>query len=433
MSIPKMMQDLAVISKLSDLPNSNDGLTAAELKARFDEAPLALQKYINDTMIPALTAARIPYAGSSAIQATNIQDAIASVHAQIRDASEGTIANGSVTKEKLSADLLSRTFGGVPWVSMVEPGAQDNPDREFPIGQLWLRPGFTVVNAAGQSWSGNGCTVTEGVVTGNKSSSNATMTQTLSGIGKQGDRVMILFDILDKNSEVQGITIRINGSAAQDASSGRFEAVLGSGGSLTVVFTTTWSSAALAYEGWRLADYTVAVPDQAVRQTEDAEEPEDWMAFIMGLQPFEAVSFPATVWIQTLSGIWWPILVQTGAEGSFLRAVDGKPEWVDKETTAAELGAVRRASGSYTGSGTDRVIPLPVEPLFLMIAPEVTNSSDNPEILCADSQIQRTISGSGTCTIRLSGSALELLGDSIVQKATLMNRSGVVYRWHAVY
>ena len=38
MAIPKMTDDLEIIQKLSDLPNATDGLTAEELKAKFDEA-----------------------------------------------------------------------------------------------------------------------------------------------------------------------------------------------------------------------------------------------------------------------------------------------------------------------------------------------------------------------------------------------------------
>lgn len=43
--------DLAVIEKLSDSPNA-DGLTAAELKAKFDEAALIIQKFINEKIVP---------------------------------------------------------------------------------------------------------------------------------------------------------------------------------------------------------------------------------------------------------------------------------------------------------------------------------------------------------------------------------------------
>lgn len=44
--------DLNIIQKLDDEPNDVGGLTAAELKAKFDEGPKAIQKYINEVLIP---------------------------------------------------------------------------------------------------------------------------------------------------------------------------------------------------------------------------------------------------------------------------------------------------------------------------------------------------------------------------------------------
>lgn len=47
--------DLDVIQKLDDEPNDVGGLSAAELKAKFDEAPNLIKKYINETLIPQLS------------------------------------------------------------------------------------------------------------------------------------------------------------------------------------------------------------------------------------------------------------------------------------------------------------------------------------------------------------------------------------------
>ena len=138
MSIPKMTNDLAVIQKLSDLPNSTEGLTSDQLKAKFDEAALEIQKYINEKLIPAIVAEKIPFVATSEINADNIDAAIREVHSQVRDAASGTIVNGSVTTEKLSAALLARVYGGRPWVSLNTPGSEQNTATDFPIGQIWL-------------------------------------------------------------------------------------------------------------------------------------------------------------------------------------------------------------------------------------------------------------------------------------------------------
>jgi len=47
--------DLNVIQKLDDEPNDVGGLTAAELKAKFDEAGNVIKKYINETLIPSVS------------------------------------------------------------------------------------------------------------------------------------------------------------------------------------------------------------------------------------------------------------------------------------------------------------------------------------------------------------------------------------------
>ena len=57
MSLTKLTKDLSIISKLSDEPNDIDGLTADELKAKFDEAGNSIKDYLNNTMTPELDAA----------------------------------------------------------------------------------------------------------------------------------------------------------------------------------------------------------------------------------------------------------------------------------------------------------------------------------------------------------------------------------------
>lgn len=54
MSITKLNDDLNIVQKLDDQPNDVGGLTAAELKAKFDEGSLTIQDYINNTLLPFL-------------------------------------------------------------------------------------------------------------------------------------------------------------------------------------------------------------------------------------------------------------------------------------------------------------------------------------------------------------------------------------------
>ena len=54
MALQKFTDDMHIIAKLDDEPNDVGGLTATELKAKFDEGGVALQRYINETMLPQL-------------------------------------------------------------------------------------------------------------------------------------------------------------------------------------------------------------------------------------------------------------------------------------------------------------------------------------------------------------------------------------------
>ena len=54
MALTKFEKNMDIIAALDDEPNDVGGLSAAELKAKFDEGGKALQDYINNTLLPAL-------------------------------------------------------------------------------------------------------------------------------------------------------------------------------------------------------------------------------------------------------------------------------------------------------------------------------------------------------------------------------------------
>ena len=54
MAIQNFDKDMRIISALSDEPNDVGGMTATEMKEKFDEGGLALQDFINNILLPAL-------------------------------------------------------------------------------------------------------------------------------------------------------------------------------------------------------------------------------------------------------------------------------------------------------------------------------------------------------------------------------------------
>lgn len=101
MALSKFEKDMNIVAALDDEPNDVGGLTAAELKAKFDEGGNAVKKYLNDTLIPEIES-----------QKANTSDLQGLVLGQIPD---GTItseklADGSVTSEKLSQDAIPSSY-----------------------------------------------------------------------------------------------------------------------------------------------------------------------------------------------------------------------------------------------------------------------------------------------------------------------------------
>ena len=137
MALSKLTKDMAIIRKLDDEPNDVGGLTAAELKAKFDEAGEAIKEFLNETLLPELSA-----------------DGAA--------AGLGAVLNGERMSVQQALDLLqtaSVRSGNVP----VGGGAGEVlQKRSGELYDLEWRPLFTSVAFAASDWvkDGDGYTLT---------------------------------------------------------------------------------------------------------------------------------------------------------------------------------------------------------------------------------------------------------------------------------
>ena len=404
MAIPKMTDDLNIIQSLSDLPNSEDELTAQELKAKFDEAGLTIQNYINKILIQAIAAAQIPFKKTTAINADTIQAAIENVQSQVQEAATGTIVNGSVTKEKLAEDLLSRIFGGLAWVSADTPDENDNPDTDFPIGQVWIRPEFTIANDAGNTWSTAGCSAVKNghdvVITGLSQVASVSASQSLSGIGSTGDRVLVLFSVKNKDSEMTSLTAAVNGVTQSISGDVVLGGTLSTGGSMTLEIIAAWPSTSLASGSVTLGNFAVVNLDKIMRQIPGAAEISDWSAYLRGLLPFNSFRSPLAVFCQDKPTAWtqtaFDVLpVMRGGTGlsdllpnRYLRTQsDGSVGMMLPEDVAEDIAALRMTSGSYTGTGAAGSITLPVTPKLLHIYPQDGPFVESNQYLICDNPV----------------------------------------------
>ena len=132
MALPTCNEDMNIISKLDDEPNDVGGLSAASLKAKFDLAGNLLKKALND-LVAALgnnaAAKNIGFAPTTAVNKTNVQDAIENVQSQIAGVSQGGIADGAITTAKIAdgavtSEYISKGATGCHSVFSIRRGAR---------------------------------------------------------------------------------------------------------------------------------------------------------------------------------------------------------------------------------------------------------------------------------------------------------------------
>lgn len=126
--IPKIYDDLEIISKLSDEPNAQDGLTAAELKAKFDEAAGRLKTFLNDELIPFLASEGATDIGIATIPgvtgAATVQAALEVLKEQMNNLAIGEIPDGSLVTEKYADGSITtvKLADGAVTAEKIMPG-----------------------------------------------------------------------------------------------------------------------------------------------------------------------------------------------------------------------------------------------------------------------------------------------------------------------
>ncbi len=450
----------------------DEGKVRADLQRLHDEAKDAINRLI-DALNDISAAAALPIAPVEGLDAETVQEAIEEVFSAVSDAAAAKIVDGSVTKGKLSAALLKRIYGGRVWMSMNEPTALDDPDHDFPVGQLWLRPAMEVVDISDGAWTVSGGTLAQ-EEDGTAFISDSTedylkAVQTLENVGMSGDHVMIRLDCA-ASDEVQELCLYINGVETEIEEAGIYETALDAHGSLDLVLLGHLDR---AMEGaWvRAAGMGMVDVDALQRQYPDCESCEDWEKELRRLDG----KIPMALWIQTAAGRWEQVafdavpvshggtglthvkagalLYGTGAdrlaalppvEKGILQYSGGKPCLVEPGKLAESCGYLRVQSGSYTGTGgnADRTVELPVTPLMLLLWPR-DGSADTACLADGgrDSDTYTFYDGvivSYEAWVRLQGNSLRFSNERYGNKAGQMlsqhmNAEGVEYQWLAVY
>ena len=120
MALTTYTGDTDIISQLDNQPNDNDGLSASELKAKFDQFAAEFTQFFNETHIPEAEAAINAAAqgissegvqGSLIIDGTVTSDKLSSTEGE-EAVSTDVIQDEAVTMDKLDSDIQT-TLGAV--------------------------------------------------------------------------------------------------------------------------------------------------------------------------------------------------------------------------------------------------------------------------------------------------------------------------------
>lgn len=108
MALSEVVKDMSIIAKLDDEPNDVGGLSAAQLKAKFDEGGEALKEYINEVLLPELAAHTAAQSLGAVIngEAVTIQGALDLLQ-------QATVQNGNVPTGGEAGQYLRKKSDGL--------------------------------------------------------------------------------------------------------------------------------------------------------------------------------------------------------------------------------------------------------------------------------------------------------------------------------
>lgn len=117
MALTKLTKDMAVIAALDDEPNDVGGLTAAQLKAKFDEAGESLKEYLNGTLL-----AELEDSGAAASLGAVLDGEAVNVQKALDDLALAQTQNGNVPTGGETGTFLCKKSGeqyDMAWVHAV--------------------------------------------------------------------------------------------------------------------------------------------------------------------------------------------------------------------------------------------------------------------------------------------------------------------------
>ena len=109
MGFTKLTKDMAVIAALDTEPNDVGGLTAEELKNKFDEAGKAVQQYLNEVLVRELEGSLAAEKLGAVLRGVEmtVQMALDTLSHDMAALVMGAVPDGSIAEEKLADECVT--------------------------------------------------------------------------------------------------------------------------------------------------------------------------------------------------------------------------------------------------------------------------------------------------------------------------------------
>ena len=109
MGFTKLTKDMAVIAALDNEPNDVGGLTAEELKNKFDEAGKAVQQYLNEVLLQELEGSLGAEKLGAVLRGveTTVQSALDTLSEEMKTLVLGTVPDRSITGAKIALTSIT--------------------------------------------------------------------------------------------------------------------------------------------------------------------------------------------------------------------------------------------------------------------------------------------------------------------------------------
>lgn len=112
MAFTRITANVQNISALSDEPNIDDGLSAAQLKAKFDKAGVDIKAGTNNLMSELEDTTAAKNIGADALDVSDtsdntVQDKLEYLQTEMQSITQGAVADGSITAAKLATDSVT--------------------------------------------------------------------------------------------------------------------------------------------------------------------------------------------------------------------------------------------------------------------------------------------------------------------------------------